>query len=105
MTASTFKPFMAYFSQKDIIKLKRFSTKTKTPMAQIIREAVEARLSVGNSYTSGFNAGVQKSIESVAKINAAQMRFPSGKSFAELVAEELEKELIAEADDETGGPT
>lgn len=105
MTSSTFKPFMAYFSQKDIIKLKRFSTKTKTPMAQIIREAVAARLTVGDSYTSGFNAGVKKSIEAVSKITASQMRFPSGKSFAELVAEELEKELIAEAEDEAVGTT
>ena len=103
MTASTYKPFMAYFAQKDIIKLKRFSKQTKTPMAQIIREAVEARMSAGNPYTAGFNAGVQKSIDSVSKITAAQMRFPSGKSFAELVAEELEKELIAEAEHEVGG--
>lgn len=103
MTASTYKPFMAYFTQKDIIKLKRFAGKTKTPMAQIIREAVEARLASGDPYTSGFNAGVKRSIDSVSKITAAQMRFPSGKSFAELVQEELEKELIAEAEDEANG--
>lgn len=103
MTASTYKPFMAYFSQKDIIKLKRFSKQSKTPMAQIIREAVEARLTTGNPYFSGYNAGIQKSIESVSKMTAAQMRFPSGKSFAELIQEELEKELYAEAADETVG--
>lgn len=103
MTTSTYKPFMAYFTQKDIIKLRRFATKTKTPMAQIIREAVEARLATGDPFTAGFNAGVNKSITTVSKITAAQMRFPSGKSFAELVQEELEKELIAEAQHETHG--
>ncbi len=105
MTTSTYKPFMAYFSQKDIIKLKRFSKQSKTPMAQIIREAVEARLSPGTPYFAGYNAGIKKSIESVSKITAAQMRFPSGKSFAELVAEELEKEFYVEAEHETDGAT
>lgn len=100
MTSSTYKPFMAYFSQKDIIKLKRFSKQSKTPMAQIIREAVEARLSPGAPYFAGYNAGIQKSIDAVGNITAAQMRFPSGKSFAELVKEELEKEFYVEADDE-----
>lgn len=105
MASTTYKPFMTYFSQKDIIKLKRFSKQSKTPMAQIIREAVEARLSFGDPYTGGFNAGVKHSIATIGGITAAQMRFPSGKSFAELVQEELEKQLIAEAVDEPDGTT
>ncbi len=52
MTASTFKPFMAYLSQKDLIKLRRFSKQSKTPMAQIIREAVAASMASGDPFTA-----------------------------------------------------
>jgi len=105
MTASTFKPFMAYLSQKDLIKLRRFSKQSKTPMAQIIREAVAARMASGDPFTAGFNSGVAKCIETVQNMSVAQMRFPSGKSFAEVVKDELENQLIAEAEHETEGAT
>ena len=106
MTFSTnYKPFMTYLAPKDIVRLKRLSKASKTPMSQIVREALDARLVSGNPYTSGFNDGMKKAILVVADIQAAQMRVPSGLSFAELVSQEVEKHLIREGvTNETDGP-
>lgn len=87
---------MAYLSPRDIIKLKRHSKASRSPMSQIIREALEARLTPGNPFTSGFNAGLRKAISVVGDIQAAQMRFPSGLSFAELVDAEISKHITQE---------
>lgn len=104
MSAANFKPFMTYLHPRDILKLKKFSKASRSPMSQIVREAIDARLVAGNPYTSGFNAGLKKAIAVVADIQAAQMRFPSGLSFAELVDTEVCKHLIhEEAKHETDG--
>lgn len=101
MSAATYKPFMAYLSQKDIIRLKRFSKQHKVPMAQIIRESVAARLTPGDQFAAGFNSGISTCIDTVQNMNVAQMRFPSGRTFAEVIKDELEKHVIVEAQNET----
>lgn len=93
---STYKPFMTYLEPKEIVKLKRFSKAHKIPMTQIIREAIDARLAAGNQYTIGFNNGLAKASKVVHGIDAAQMRFPSGMSFAELIDTEISKHVIRE---------
>ena len=72
-------------------------------MTQIIREAVTARISGGNAYVSGFNDGLQEAINAVNAMKHAQMRFPSGKSFAELVSDELIVRQMKEQQDATDG--
>ena len=67
----------------------------------MIREAIDSRLSVGDPYTSGFNAGIDKAMAVVNQNNAAKIRFPSGKSFAELIVEELAIERRLEVPRET----
>jgi len=99
MTFSTnYKPFMTYLTPKDIIRLKRFSKTTKTPMSQIVRDALSAKLASGDPYTSGFNDGLKKAIDVVSGIQAAQMRFPSGLSFAELVDQEVCKHEMTQGE-------
>ena len=88
MTISNYKAFMTYLSPKDIALLRKFSKQTKTPMTQIVREAIHLRMA-DNPYTAGFNDGLNTAIDTVKNIQAAQMRFPSGKSFAELVEDEV----------------
>jgi hypothetical protein len=94
---------MTYLSGQDIMRLKKTSKKLKTPMAQIIREAINARLSGDNPYAAGFNDGLAQAVAAVSSIQASQMRFPSGKSFAELVEEEVSKHIIQEVADEANG--
>lgn len=86
-----YKPFMAYLEQVEIDRLKRFSKQTKLSMAQIVREAISQRMANGDPYQEGFNAGVDKSINAVNNMKSAQMRFPSGRSFAEMIDDELTK--------------
>lgn len=87
---------MTYLEPKDIALLKRFSKAHKIPMTQIMREGLSARLSSGDVYTNGFNAGLLKAIKAINAIEAAQMRFPSGISFAELAEQEISSNLIRE---------
>ncbi len=88
------KPFMTYMTEADHTSLRKFARAKKTTMAQLIREGVAMRMSDG-SYTSGFNDGVKASIKVINALPAAQMRFPSGLSFSELVADELFKQMMA----------
>jgi len=85
------KPFMAYLDYPVYADLKKFSHKHKISMSQLIREGITSRMSGGDRYLSGFNDGVNSSINVVNANKAAKMRFPSGKSFAELVIEDLQK--------------
>ena len=103
MTRSNFKPFMVYLEPQQISMLKKLSKKSKKSMTQLIRESVDSKLSTGDSYSSGFNAGVNKCSQIVAENKGAQLRFPSGRSIAEMVADDFEKIKMMEAKDETDG--
>jgi len=90
---SKLKPFMTYMTEADHTSLRKFAKSKKITMAQIIREGITMRMSDG-SYISGFNDGVKASIKTIDALPAAQMRFPSGQSFSNLIADELFKQMI-----------
>ena len=90
---SKLKPFMTYLTEADHASLRKFARSKKVTMAQLIREGVTMRMSDG-TYASGFNEGVKSSIKVISNLPAAQMRFPSGQSFSELIADELFKQMI-----------
>jgi hypothetical protein len=83
---------MIYVESKELASLKTYAKKTRTTMSQIAREGIRMRMS-GNEdpYNNGFADGLNMAMELVKKTKGAQMMFPSGKSFAELVCEEIEK--------------
>lgn len=101
--SNNYKPFLTYLTPAEYLKLKKFASKNKTSMTQIVREAVTARISGGNAYISGFNAGILEAIVAVNAMKHAQMRFPSGKSFAELVSDDLIVRQMKEQQDATDG--
>lgn len=106
MAATKYTPMMTYITPDEHARLKKFAKKSKKPMTQIVREAISSRLTSEDPYTAGYNAGVEKSIDSVNNMQVAQMRFPSGKSFAELISEELHQHKMAEVqngEEKTGG--
>jgi len=96
MTPSSTKSFLARLDLTTYAALKKHARQKKVPMIQIVKEALNARLSSGDKYVAGFNDGIQRSIAVVSNTTWAQMRFPSGKSFAEQVEQDLESQLIAE---------
>mgnify|MGYP006269207065 CR=1 FL=1 len=100
--SNNYKPFLSYLSHADYGRLKLLASKNKTTMTQIVREAVLMRLN-GGSYVTGFNDGLECAIATIGATQYSQMRFPSGKSFAELVADELAPRFMKESKDETNG--
>jgi hypothetical protein len=103
MTLSNFKPFMVYLEPAQIALLKKFAKKHKKHMTQVVRESLQAKLSSGDEYSAGFNAGVNKCIDTIMENKAAQLRFPSGRSVAEMAVDDFEKVKMAEVPDETNG--
>jgi len=96
MIPSKVKPFMTYLEPDNITRLQKFAKKKKITMSQVIREALNARMSDGDPYNAGFNAGIEESINIIKKNKASQMRFPSGSSFAELMEMDLLNAKILE---------
>lgn len=94
--SETLKPFMAYLSRDQYARMKKFSDKTRIPMSKLIREAIDMRIAKGNQYVEGFNAGIDAAIKAVSANKASEMRFPSGKSFAELINEDLENARLSD---------
>jgi hypothetical protein len=99
MTPSKLKPFYAYIEYAQYGLLKRFAAKNKMPMTQVIREAISAKIA-GDKYATAYNAGLKAAIVAVQQNKAAKMRFPSGKSFAELVVDDVNKLFLKESEDE-----
>jgi hypothetical protein len=88
-----FKPFMAYISEDVIVNLRRYSKDTNTPMSQLVREGISARITDDNLFAEGFNQGMTKAISVIHELKFAQMRFPSGASYAERIEDELVKHM------------
>lgn len=103
--SNNYKPFLTYLKVQEYAKLKKFAAKIKTPMTQVVREAVTARIADNNAYVNGFNDGIKEAINAVNAMKHAQMRFPSGKSFAELVTDDLMGLRMKEVKNESEGPT
>jgi hypothetical protein len=90
------KPFMTYIDDGDYVKLKRFAKKQRITMAQVIREGLNLRMAEGDPYVQGFNDGLNKASEVIAGHHACQMRFPSGQSFADVICDEVSKNIMRE---------
>lgn len=84
------QPVMIYVDKELLIKWEEFAYEKTKSKSSIAREALEARLNGKiNDYTAGFNAGLSSAVDAVTNVEAFKMRFPSGKSFADLLADEV----------------
>lgn len=101
--SNNYKPFLTYLKPQEYVRLKKFAAKIKTPMTQVVREAITARIADNNAYVNGFNDGIKEAINAVNGMKHAQMRFPSGKSFAELVTDDLMVRLMRGEKNEADG--
>lgn len=97
------KPFMAYIEDTQHSAMLKYAKKAQIPMSQLVREAITLRIAPGDPYRSGFNDGINKAMELVSANVASQMRFPSGKSFAELINADLETAKMGEHHEVTQG--
>jgi len=85
-------PLMVYVDPSDRAKIQSFAKKKKINVSQLARESFLMRMS-GNDdpFNNGFNQGLNEAMRIVSKTEGAKMMFPSGKSFAQLVCDEIQK--------------
>jgi predicted DNA-binding protein len=101
---SSLKQHMTYLTYEQYAKLKRFASKHNIPMAQVVRESIDARIADGDRYSHGYNTALREAMRVVEDNKAARMRFPSGKSFAELVNSDIKKLLLENTHEEREVP-
>lgn len=90
----TVVPLMVYLDPKERESVKVFSKKENMSVSQLSREAFQMRMSDSSDlFNSGFNAGLNEAMKIVNNCQGATMMFPSGKSFARLVCDDIEKFL------------
>ena len=101
----TVAPVMIYMDPKELSDLKKFAKEKKLAVSALAREGIRMRMQGdGDPYNSGFNAGLRAAMDLTKNTKGAQMMFPSGKSFGELVCEEIAKyqrECLNEGNNET----
>ena len=89
----TVAPVMVYIEPKELGELKRYAKTTRKTVSQIVREGVSMRMAgvQEDPYSKGFKEGLNKAMELTRSTDGAQMKFPSGKSFGDLVCDEIER--------------
>ena len=88
-------PFMTYLEEDEHTRLKKFAKSKKMTMAAVVREGIVMRLNGDEQpYLRGFNDGLTQADILVKALPAAQMRFPSGQSFSDLITAELFKHTM-----------
>jgi len=87
----TVVPLMIYVYPTEAEKLKKFAKRAKKTVSQVAREGIAMRMNKKDPYNTGFDEGLRTAMNVAVKTEGAQMRFPSGKSFGQLVWDEIEK--------------
>lgn len=91
-------PVMIYIDHGLNAKWEEAARTKRVSKSQLAREGIEIRLNGGDPFTDGFNHGLASAVEAAHKTDAFKMKFPSGKSFAELL-EETVADLYREQED------
>jgi len=72
-------------------KFETFAETSGETQSKLVCEGIVMRMGNQNDqYAAGFNQGLNEAIEIVKTVKGAKMMFPSGKSFGDLVCDELE---------------
>jgi hypothetical protein len=88
------KQIMIYMSPEEDARFTKYSKITKTPKTVIAREGIRMRMSGDKDpYNRGFNDGLNKAMEIALVAEGAQMAFPSGRTFAQVVCDDIMKYL------------
>jgi hypothetical protein len=85
------KAVMIYLTMDDAERVKKFADDRGLSVSKILREGMVLRMDRdGDPYEKGYNECLNDAIKVVQNTKGAQMMFPSGKSFAQLVCEGIE---------------
>ena len=93
----TVSPLIVYITPALRDEVKKFASKLNIPVSQIAREGFVMRMEgLGNDYDSGFSNGLEQAKQLATQAKGAQMMFPSGKSFSEIVCDEIDAYKISQ---------
>lgn len=88
---SPLKAVMIYLTADNADRLTDYAKGHNISASKIAREGIDLRLNKeGNVYDIAYNEALDTAIDVIRNTKGAQMMFPSGKSFAELVCENIE---------------
>ena len=89
-----------YLEQSDKDRIIKFAEKSDISVCQLAREATVMRMAGNNDpFNKGFNQGLNEAIRIANACEGAQMMFPSGKSYAKVVSDDIEKFLREHKDE------
>ena len=87
-------PLMVYVDPVERNKIQAYAKKENLKVSQLARESFRMRMSDNQDpFNNGFNQGLYEAMRIVSETEGAKMMFPSGKSFGQLVCDEIEKFL------------
>jgi len=89
-----------YLEQSEKERITKFAEKSDISVGQLAREAFKMRMAGGNDpFNKGFNQGLNEAIRITNSCEGATMMFPSGKTFAKVVSDDIEKFLREHKDE------
>jgi hypothetical protein len=92
VTRSKKKAVMIYLDPVEAAVLTDYAAEEGMSASGIVREGLQLRMrDKRDPYITGFNEGLNAAIEVVQTSKGGQMMFPSGKSFAQIVCDDIEK--------------
>jgi len=91
-------PLMIYMTLKQRAAVKIYARQERIPVSQLVREGIDMRMAPGDRFNAGFNEGIKQAKEAAKNSKGGQMMFPSGKSFADIVCDDLNNLIRKEAD-------
>lgn len=98
----TVVPIMVYVEPTARPKIQAFAKREKINVSQLAREAFKMRMSGDEDpYNNGFNQGLNEAMKIIKNTEWAKMTFPSGKSFAQEICEDIEKFMRRKPDEHT----
>jgi hypothetical protein len=91
---------MIYMSPEEDEKFTKYARSTQTPKTVIAREGIRMRMSGDKDpYNRGFNDGLNKAMEVALVAEGAQMAFPSGRTFGQVVCDDILKFMREKKDE------
>ena len=91
---------MVYVDPVERNKIQAYAKREKTNVSQLARESFRMRMSGDKDpFNSGFNQGLNEAMRIVNACDGATMMFPSGKTFAKVVCDDIEKFLREHKDE------
>jgi len=90
----TVVPLMVYVDPSERTKIQNYAKKEKTNVSQLAREAFRMRMAGGDDpFNQGFNHGLNEALRIINSTDGAKLAFPSGKTVAKLLTDEIENFL------------